>query len=128
MGNTFSYIVLMAWPLLSIYIFMTRKAIDATFLVIVGGWLLLPEKVNIDIQYFPSLNKISIPAITAILLTIFIKKKIPSLLPKDNVVKALVLVVILGPIFTFVDNQNPIFNGARWVRGLSVYDLSLIHI
>ncbi len=123
MENSFSYLALAIWPIVSIFVFVTRKTLDAIFIVLIGGWLFLPEKVSIDLQYVPSLNKLSIAVLSIVLLTLVIKKKNPFAIPRDKLLRLLLLVVVLGPLLTLIDNREPIFNDARWVKGLNLYDV-----
>ena len=92
--------------------------INATFWTIIGGYLVLPQRVAIDFPLIPPLNKETIPAIIAMVGCIFIKKQRMSFLPKKGVEKWLLVVFLLTPFITVFNNQE-IYNN---ISGLTFKD------
>lgn len=122
MPNLFAYFMLCAWPVISFFFYRRFDTVTATFLTIVGGYLVLPVKTNIDFPLIPAFDKQSIPAISAFVGCVFIHKVKLTLLPKDKIAKILVIALLVVPFFTVVTNGEPFFNGAYWIQGMSLYD------
>lgn len=68
MPNTFAYVVLFTWPLVMLAIFRVLPRPAALISSILAGYLLLPFRVGINPPILPTLDKDSIPAITAVIL------------------------------------------------------------
>ena len=118
MPNTFAYIALIIWPFISLIFYKRMPVINATFWTIVGGFLILPVNVAIDFPLIPPLDKESIPVITALIGCIFIKKVKIRLLPKDGIERWLVLVLLITPFFTMLNNQE----SYNFIPGLTLHD------
>ena len=118
MPNTFAYIVLIIWPFISLLFYKKLPVVHATFWTIVGGFLILPVRVAIDLPLIPPLNKESIPVISAMIGCIFIKKIKIRLLPKAGIERWLVLVLLITPLLTMINNQESI----RFIPGLTLHD------
>jgi len=122
MPNIFAYVMLLGWPLISLYFYKRFETITATFLTIVGGYLLLPVKVNVDLPLIPALDKSLIPSLFALIGCVFVKKLPISLLPALVWQKVLVVILVITPLFTVITNQSPVFNGEYWIKGLIFHD------
>jgi len=118
MPNTFAYIALIIWPFISLLFYKKLPIVNATFWTIVGGFLILPVKVAIDFPFIPPLDKESIPVIAALIGCIFIKKVKIKLLPKAGIEKWLVLVLLITPFFTMLNNQE----SYNYIPGLTLHD------
>ncbi|PCJ49789.1 MAG: hypothetical protein COA74_04890 [Gammaproteobacteria bacterium] len=122
MPNSFAYLTLLLWPLISLLLYRKLDTLPATFITIVGGYLILPVKTAIDLPLIPALDKESISAISALLGCIFIKKIKINLLPKNGAEKWLVIIYLLVPILTTLTNTEPVFDGKFWRTGLTFHD------
>lgn len=118
MPNTFAYIVLISWPFISLLFYKQLPIVHATFWTIVGGFLLLPVKTEIDFPLIPPLDKELIPAIFALIGCKYIKRVRISLLPKNGIERWFVLAFIFIPLFTMFNNQE-VFN---YIPGLTIHD------
>ena len=118
MGNTFAHLALIAWPFISLIFYKKMPVVNATFWTIVGGYLVLPTKVAIDFPLIPPLDKGSIPAIAAMVGCIFIKKQKMSFIPKKGVEKWLLIVFLLVPFITVLNNQETY----NYISGLTFKD------
>jgi len=125
MPNNFAYIALILWPFISLLFYRHMPIVQATFWTIVGGFLVLPVKTVIDFPFIPPLDKELIPVIAALIGCRYIKKIKIKLVPKEGVERWLVLLFIISPIFTTLNNQEP-FNG---IPGLTLHDTisAIIH-
>lgn len=118
MPNTFAYLILIIWPFISLLFYKHMPIVAATFMTIVGGFLILPVKVAIDFPLIPPLDKESIPAIAALIGCLFIKKVKVKLIPKAGIERWLVIVLLITPFFTMVNNQE----SYNYIPGLTVHD------
>jgi len=122
MPNLIAYAALSIWPFVALWLFRRFQPIPATFWTIVGGYLILPVKVNFDLPAIPPLDKESIPAIAALIGCVFIKKIKINLIPKSGLERWLIIILLISPFITVLNNQEPIFNGQRMIPGLTYYD------
>lgn len=118
MPNTLAYIALIIWPFISFFFYKRLPIVPATFWTIVGGFLILPVNVAIDLPLIPPLDKESIPVIAALIGCIFIKKVKIRLLPKAGIERWLVLVILITPFFTMLNNQESV----NFIPGLTLQD------
>jgi hypothetical protein len=70
MPNTFAYIVLFTWPLVVWALFRALPIPRALAWSIIGGYLLLPTRAELNLPVVPSLNKDSIPGLAAALMCV----------------------------------------------------------
>lgn len=124
MPNTLAYMALISWPLICVFIYGQRRLsnLTATFLAIVGGYLLLPVRVQIDLPLIPALDQTTIPAISAAACCIVIRKIPIKLLPEGIFLRILFLALLLAPFLSVVTNAEPVYNGMEYLPGLRAYD------
>ncbi|WP_323846377.1 hypothetical protein [Microbulbifer magnicolonia] len=124
MPNTFAYAMLLCWPLVAVLIFYYRRlsTLSAAFWVIVGGYLLLPAAMEIDLPMLPPLDQTSIPALSALLGCVFIRKVRIKLLPDSGLQRWLFLGLLIAPLLSTITNPEPFFDGRQTKRGLEMYD------
>ncbi len=118
MPNTFAYIVLISWPLISLIFYKRMPIVNATFWTIVGGFLILPVKVAIDFPFIPPLNKETIPAIAALIGCKYIKKSKINFFPEKGVERWFIIILLIIPFISMVNNQETINS----IRGLTFLD------
>ena len=119
MPNTFAFIALISWPFISLLFFYRHMPIvQATFWTIVGGFLFLPVRTAMDFPLIPPLDKESIPVITALIGCRYIKKVKITLLPKVGVERWLVLILLITPFITTLNNQETY----NFIPGLTLHD------
>ena len=123
MPNTFAYFMLLIWPLVALILYKKLPVLDATLWTIVGGYLLLPQGVDIDYPVIPALDKNTIPAISAFFGCRFIANKKVSFLPSASIERNLMLLFVLGLTITVMRNGDPIEEANRFIPGLTYYDL-----
>jgi len=118
MPNLFAYIALIAWPFIALLFYKRLSALEATFWTIIGGFLLLPVRVAIDFPFVPPMNKESIVAISALIGCRYVSRIKVKFVPPDGIERWLILILLITPFFTVLNNQEPI----HFIRGLSLYD------
>lgn len=122
MGNGFSYAVMLFWPFMAIYLYKTRTIQVATVWVILGGFMFLPVGTEIDLPFIPAFGKNSIPVISALIGCWFVVKKPIHYFKNKGLTKLLVLMLIIGPFITVMNNQEALIVGGRYLPGLSMHD------
>jgi len=118
MPNTFAYMILIAWPFIAMLLYIRLPIVQATFWTIIGGYLFLPVRVEFDFPLIPPLDKESIPAISALIGCLFIKKINLKLLPKMGKERWIIILLIITPFFTMLNNQEVV----NLHRGLTFHD------
>lgn len=124
MPNSFAYIVLCAWPILAAVLFCSRRisTLTASFWIIVGGYLILPVKVAIDLPLIPPLDKESIPALSVAGCCLLIRKVRIFLIPPPGLTRWCFLALMAAPVLTALTNPEPMFDGMEFKQGLTGYD------
>lgn len=121
-------LALFVWPLVSIVFFRTMKVRLAVIVTVLGGYLLLPERTTFDLPLLPSLDKHTIPALTAILLAAAFRSAGPTedirpgLIPRHWMIRLLLLVLVLSAFLTAMTNPDSIFYPLLTLPGLRPYD------
>jgi hypothetical protein len=123
MGNGFAYAVMLFWPFMAIYLYKTRTIQVATIWVILGGFMFLPVGTVIDLPFIPAFDKNSIPVISALIGCWFVVKKPVHYFKNKGLTKLLVLMLIIGPFITAMNNQEAVIVGGRFLSGLSMHDV-----
>lgn len=123
-----AWTALMIWPLLAVIFFAVMSLPAALVTTIVGGYVLLPERVRLDLPVLPSLDKDTIPALVAVLAAAIVagKTTTPVLkghIPRHPVVLGLLVVLFLGVAGTVLTNGEPLFFQNQFLPGLRLWDL-----
>ncbi len=131
--------MLLAWPVVAAGLSRNRGPGIALIVTILGGYLFLPTEGAIDLPGFYKLNKLSIPAYTALALCIFAAFQAKSALasgrintppgkwldgwiPKSVLLRLLITAVMVGAVMTALTNRDPIIDGENYLPGLRLYD------
>ncbi|HEC58024.1 hypothetical protein LCGC14_0480260 [marine sediment metagenome] len=122
MGNGFAYAVMLFWPFMAIYLYQTRTIQVATIWVILGGFMFLPVGTDVDLPFIPAFGKNSIPVISAMIGCWFVVKKPVHYFKNKGLTKLLVLMLIIGPFITVMNNQEAVIVSDRFLPGLSMHD------
>lgn len=122
MPNSFAYIALLAWPLLAVLFYRRFDALTASFITIVGGYMFLPAATVIDLPLVPALGKNEIAAISAVLGCILIKNIKIYFWGITNLQKFLITTLMVIPFINIFFNNEPVFNGEIFIKGLTPYD------
>ncbi len=122
MVNWFTYAALGLWPIVAVWLYRTKPVAAATLWTIIGGHMLLPVRVAVDLPMFPPLGKESIPALSALIGCRFVAKKHVSIFGLNGFVRGLLLLFILSPFITAELNGDAIFAGGRRILPMTHYD------
>ena len=94
----------------------------ATLWSILGAYLLLPVGTSVDLPMIPPLDKWTVPNLAAYLVCVLVKGKHVPLLPRYRIARWLMLVYIVSPFITTLNNPDPIVLGQVYVKGMETYD------
>lgn len=113
MGNPIAFLMLALWPVICV-VFFTRLSLERALIwSIVGAYMLLPPLTEFDLPLIPSLNKFSIPSITALVIIVAFLGLRPSFYPKHRVTRLAIVAMLLGTVATVLTNGDPIIFQAR---------------
>ena len=122
MGNGFAYFVLVAWPLIALYLYRSNTIQVASLWTILGGFMFLAVKTEIDLPMIPPLGKDTVPVISALIGILFVKNKRLPLFKGLGNLKYLVFLIVAVPFITAGLNGEAVDVGWRYVSGLTYYD------
>lgn len=148
MPNAFAYIALFSYPLLAGWLFRRFPIPSALIWTLLIGYLFLPERTQVDFPMLPSLDKNSIPSLSAMLFCWLRMREggrargivgvpgtpsarlapEPALEPaaqpgrRSRLIAFLIILVVVGPLMTVYTNREAVFFGDRGIPGLQWYD------
>lgn len=123
MPNPLAYLMLAAWPFITVVLFRRYEPSRALIISLLGGYLFLPEPpAAFDLPLFPPFTKHSLPAMTAFFILLFSKDQEFRILPENRIAKGLVLVFVFSPIFTVLNNGESITWGLTYIPALGIKD------
>lgn len=128
----FGYIVLYSFPLVVLILFRRLDKPKALVASILAGYLLLPEQLMLDLPLLPTLNKHTIPVLTAFFVLLAFKDHrthavLPGWIPKSRLSRSFIVVLLAGALATAQTNGDTIVINTTILPGLSIYDgVSLI--
>ncbi len=127
MPNIFAYLVLFASPLAAVVLFRVLSLERALVWTIIGGHLLLPSETAIKFPMIPAIDRALVPAVSALLLCLLMAPRRTA--PMDaasrtgrQVLVILLLLVVVTPVLTVLQNTQPIIDGRVFLPGLRLYD------
>lgn len=122
MGNSLALVALMVWPLAGALLFSRGNVPQAIIWTLLGGYLLLPPIVTINLPMVPGLNKDSVATLTAAVGAWICAARAP-IPPKTELwIKLLLGLSMLAPVMTAFANPEPLIEGITYRPGLTYYD------
>ncbi|MCZ0963327.1 hypothetical protein [Paracoccus benzoatiresistens] len=121
MGNAFSYLMLVSWPIVSAVLFQRLETRWAFIWSILGAYMLLSPLTSIALPVIPDLGKDSISTGAAALLAMVAGYRVFGL-PRSPMLKVMISVFILWPWVTMLGNPEPLVEGRSYRPGLTPYD------
>jgi len=121
-GNALAYLVLLGWPLFSIWLYRKKSLQLATLITIIGGAMVLAVGTSIDFPLIPPLGKRSMPVFSAMLGCWLIKNKKIKYFDNKGIVQVLVLLLFIGVFISTELNSDRLIIGATIVPGLTLHD------
>lgn len=122
MGNLFAYGAIGIWPIVTVWLYRTKTVTEATLWAILGAYMLLPVRTEIDLPMIPPLGKESIPALAAFLACRFVARRRIPIFGRVDLVSCLLFLFILVPFVTAELNGDAVFAGGHQLTPMSHYD------
>ena len=123
MGNSFAYLALFAWPVVTLVLFTRLPAHSAVLWSLLAGFLLLPPKVAVDLPGLPPFDKTTIPSLSALLCALLVSgRDRPALLPREPIALALLALLLAGPVLTTLLNDDRLVYGPTTLPPLGLRD------
>ncbi|GAA6202402.1 hypothetical protein [Aquicoccus sp. SU-CL01552] len=108
MSNAFASLTLLTWPLICLLLLRRLPLERAVIWCILGGYLLLPPRVEFDLPLVPPMDKTSIPNLSVLVIVVLVLGLRPTLWPKSRTAMVLVALYIFGAVFTVLTNGDPV--------------------
>lgn len=121
-GNIIAYSVVILWPIIAIWLYRSKSIQLATLWTILGGFMFLPVRTEIDFPLIPPLGKNSMPVISALIGIWLVRNKKISLGNNYGWFKRLLILFLISPVITVLLNGERINIGGRILPGLSLHD------
>jgi len=119
--NLITAAVLLAWPIVAIYLFATLPVRQAVLWTILAGYLVLPVNSAIKITAIPALDKTSIPNLAAFVGCMIVLRRPIRVFRGFGLPEFLILSSLISLVLTSETNGDDIFNGIV-VQGVGLYD------
>ncbi|MCP5057509.1 MAG: hypothetical protein GY937_12410 [bacterium] len=116
------YLILGLWVPLCILAFATMRPQQAALLALLGGVLLLPERMGFDVAGLPAMGKLELASLGAMLgcLVFHSRELIRSRVGTG--LEAVILLAIPFSLATVMTNRDPTGGTYHWYAGLRPYD------
>lgn len=122
MKSTLGLIVLSAWPLVVALLFSRLDRVRAAIWAILGGYLLLPPAVGIDLPMIPYLEKDAVAGLSAFIALLLLGTGTQARPPWSGWIVALLALAFVAPFLTALANPEPLVEGITYRPGLTPYD------
>ena len=138
MPNALAYIMLFGWPLVVFVLFHALPLQKALIWSIVAGYLLLPSSMGVNLPMVPTIDKTLVPSISAALMCWIMARRQTSMMARGGtdqllgevnlggrgrwVIGSLLLLLLVAPFVTVLQNADPVIAGPRFIPGLRLYD------
>lgn len=121
-ANPLAYFMLAIWPVFAWFLYQRLDPARALIWVILGGYMLLPPVIAIDLPMVPDFDKYSIPNLAAAAAVVFLLKDRFSLWPQSWLMRGLIILYVAGPFGTVLVNSAPLYFEQATIPALRLYD------
>lgn len=106
--NPLAYAVVILWPLVVWQLYRRLDAGRALIWTVLGAYLILPPLTRINFPVVPDLDKDTLPALAAVVITALMLGKRLQILPESRIGQVLILMFVASPFVTVLTNPDPI--------------------
>jgi hypothetical protein len=121
MQNLFASSMLIAWPLLAIYLFATQSLTRAILWTLMGAQMVLPAGAIFKFEMIPQFDKFSIPNLCVLIGCFSVKRQL-RIFNGFGLPELLIIGYIVSPVITSQLNGDAIVVGNRVLPGVGLYD------
>jgi hypothetical protein len=122
MGNWFSIVALISWPLVALFLYVRQPLTHATLWTIMGAQLLLPVGAVIKFQMIPQFDKETIPSLCILIGCMTVAHRRLKLFHGIGLIEILILAFLISPLITSELNGDPMVTADRIIPGVGLYD------
>ena len=122
MQNWLASVVLIAWPLLAIYLFATQSLSRAILWTIMGAQMVLPVGAIIKFEMIPQFDKFSIPNLCILLGCMIVARRPLQIVSRLGLTEMLIVALLVSPIITSQFNSDPVMVAGAVNPGATLYD------
>ena len=122
MQNWLASIVLIAWPLLAIYLFTTQNLSRAILWTVMGAQMALPVGAIIKFEMIPQFDKFSIPNLCILLGCMIVARRPLQIVSRLGLTEMLIVALLVSPIITSQLNSDPVMVAGAVNPGATLYD------
>src|SRR5438477_2342884 len=115
-------VALLSWPLVALWLYSTRPAVQATLLTILGAHLLLPVGASIKFEGVPQFDKATIPSLAAFICCILVARRPVRLWRGFGATEVLLAICLIGPFITSELSTDVIVIGRTVLPALDHYE------
>ncbi len=116
--NLFAFVMLLSWPLVVWQLYSRLDAGRALIWTVLGGYLILPPLLKFDFPVVPDLDKDTLPAVSALVITALKLRERLSFWPEGRLGRLLVVMFCASPFFTVLTNTDAVGP----LPGMRLYD------
>jgi hypothetical protein len=125
------WVALWLWPVFSVFFFRLFSLPVAACVAIMGGYLLLPSGLELQLRGLPPIDKTTIVAVASLLLALVTVASLPDRdkwqlqkrwIPGSAVVLICLMALVIGEFGTVATNREPLVFGFRVIPGLTWRD------
>lgn len=120
--NTFAYLALVSWPLISAIFYLFRPFFVATVATVLFALLLLPSGAFFKFQMIPQLDKETIPSVCVLVALFLVSRARRPFKAPIGVCEVLIACSIIAPVVTSLLNSDPVRVGYFTLPGVGIYD------
>jgi hypothetical protein len=120
--NWLAYAALLTWPLVALWLYLSRPVNQATLWTILGAQLLLPVGAAIKFEGVPQFDKVSIPNLAAFIGCLLVVRRSPQIWTGSRLAGLLILMYLVGPFITAELNSDPVVLPTRTLPSETHYD------
>jgi hypothetical protein len=127
MPNPIAYLVLLGFPLVAVTLFRLWPVHKAMVWTLLLGHLFMPSGTMIKFPMLPPIDKASMAAVSALILCALMSPRLipsPAAFPRigRQIILILLVVILVTPILTVLQNTQPLIYGPNFLPGLRLYD------
>lgn len=122
MPNWFAIIALLTWPLVVLWLYKALPPGRATIWAFLCAYLLLPVNASLKIEGIPQFDKVSLPALAALVGCLLIARRRLHLLRQPGLIELLIIGFIFSPLITAWQNGDAIPLADRTIPAETLYD------
>lgn len=122
MPNPLAFLTLLLWPLVMIVLFKRLPPERALTWSMLGSFMFLAERGYFDFPLVPTMDKYTLPAVTAVLIGMTMLEQKFKIFPQSRLASVLLVVLVLSPFATALTNLEPVIWGRVWLPPLSLRD------